>query len=88
MDVCTMNVIGILFVCVDALHSSQQFFSHVGTFFLSRTCSTKKRIKKILKNIIYRCPDKSVYWKIIFLISQPKHMLWVLKRTISIRRFF
>ena len=23
-----------------------------------------------------------------FLISQPKHMLWVLKRTVSIRRFF
>ena len=28
-----------------------------------------------------RPPDKSVYLKIIFLISQPKHMLWVLKRT-------
>ena len=25
--------------------------------------------------------------KIIFLISQPKHMLWVLKRTVSMRRF-
>ena len=24
----------------------------------------------------------------IFLISQPKHMLWVLKRTVSMRRFF
>ena len=23
--------------------------------------------------------DKSAYWKIIFLITQPKHMLWVLK---------
>ena len=23
-----------------------------------------------------------------FLFSQPKHMLWVLKRTISMRRFF
>ena len=30
---------------------------------------------------------KSVYHKNNFLISQPKHMLWVLKRTISIRRF-
>ena len=28
-------------------------------------------------------PDKNVYWKIIFLISQPKHLLWVLKRTVS-----
>ena len=26
--------------------------------------------------------------KIIFLISKPKHMLWVLKRTVSMRRFF
>ena len=26
--------------------------------------------------------------KINFLISKPKHMLWVLKRTASMRRFF
>ena len=26
--------------------------------------------------------------KIIILISQPKHMLWVLKRTVSMRYFF
>ena len=31
---------------------------------------------------------KSVYQKINFLISQPKHMLWVLKRTVSMRRFY
>ena len=30
---------------------------------------------------------KSVY-QIFFLISQPKHMLWVLKRTVLMRRFF
>ena len=30
----------------------------------------------------------SVYQKINFLISKPKHMLWVLKRTVSMRRFF
>ena len=35
-----------------------------------------------------RSPDTSAYHKIIFLISQPKHMLWVLKRTVSMRRFF
>ena len=35
-----------------------------------------------------RPPDKSVYWKTIFFISHPKHMLWVLKRTVSMRRFF
>ena len=33
-------------------------------------------------NASYRPPDKSVYLKIIFLIYQPKHMLWVLKRTV------
>ena len=29
-----------------------------------------------------------VYQVIICLISQPKHMLWVPKRTVAIRRFF
>ena len=33
-------------------------------------------------------PDKSAYWKSIFFISHPKHMLWVLKKTVSMRRFF
>ena len=41
-----------------------------------------------MKTCIYRPPDKSAYWTIIFFISHPKHMLWVLKRTISMRRFF
>ena len=40
-----------------------------------------------MRNLL-RPPDKSVYLKIIFLISQPKRMLWVLKRTVSMRRFF
>ena len=30
----------------------------------------------------------SAYQKINFLICQPKHMLWLLKRTVSMRRFF
>ena len=33
-------------------------------------------------------PDKSVYWKTIFFISHPKHMLRVVKRIVSMRRFF
>ena len=33
-------------------------------------------------------PDKSVYLNIISLMSQPKHMLLVLKRTVSMRLFF
>ena len=31
---------------------------------------------------------KSAYQIFNFLISQSKHMLWVLKRTVSMRRFF
>ena len=42
----------------------------------------------LLYEYVYRPPDKSAYLKIIFLISQPKHMFWVLKRTVSMRRFF
>ena len=30
---------------------------------------------------------KSAYKVITYPISQPKHMLWVLKRTVSMRRF-
>ena len=43
-----------------------------------------------LKNPIsgIRPPDKSAYWKIIIIISHPKHIVWVLKRTVSMRRFF
>ena len=33
-------------------------------------------------------PIRTVYLKIIFLISLPKHMLWLLKRTVSYRQFF
>ena len=35
---------------------------------------------------LVRPPDKSAKSKINFLISQPKHMLWVLKRTVSMRQ--
>ena len=46
--------------------------------------------KSAVDNVIRvsRTPDKSVYWKTIFFISHPKHLLWVLKRTLSMRRFF
>ena len=47
---------------------------------------TKEKTSKITQ--VYRPPDKSVCLKIVFLISQPKHMLRVLKRTVSMRRFF
>ena len=41
---------------------------------------------KVYANKTARPPDKSVYWNIIFFISHPKHMVWVLKRTVSMRR--
>ena len=36
----------------------------------------------------FRPSDKSMYRKISFFISHQKHMLWVLQRTVSMRRFF
>ena len=38
---------------------------------------------EVFYNAQPRPPDKSVYWKIIYFISHPKHMLWVLKRIVS-----
>ena len=35
-----------------------------------------------------RPPYKLCYEILILLISQPKHMLWILKRTVSMRWFF
>ena len=47
-------------------------------------------LKKLnaISYFISRTLDKCAYQKINFLISHPKHMLWVLKRTVSLRRFF
>ena len=52
-------------------------------------------VEKLEKTLIgipilswFRPLVKSAYQTINFLISQPKHLLWVLKRTISMRRFF
>ena len=49
---------------------------------------TKIRNMNSHVHVPVRPPYKSAYLKIILLISQPKHMLWVLKRTVSMRRFF
>ena len=43
----------------------------------------KVDFEKIHHMKYYRPPDKSAYWKIIFFISHPKHILLVLKRTVS-----
>ena len=43
-------------------------------------CFTLTFVYKVIPAI--RPPDKSAFWKTIFFISHPKHMLWVLKRTV------
>ena len=44
---------------------------------------------KMLHKLAFHRPlMKSACQKIYLLISQPKHMLWVLKRTVSVRLFF
>ena len=37
---------------------------------------------------IYRPLVENAQQKNIFIVSQPKHMLWVFKRAVSMRRFF
>ena len=59
-------------------------------FHLGLHCLAKYLFTGIdkLSEYVVRPPDKSAYWKTIFFISHPKHMLWALKRTVSMRRFF
>ena len=46
-------------------------------------------IQMSTKNILQKTDTiKTEYFKFTFLISQTKHMLWVLKRTVSMRLFF
>ena len=89
---------------VDALHLSQQYFSHCQTFssleavlsIMIKCLPQEQNIPPIVGLVPEttgslksgRPLDKSAYLKIIFLIPQPKHMLWVLKRTVLMRRFF
>ena len=63
------------------LISYKRFFSHPEKLRLNLT-------RMSYCNSGPRPPDKIAYSKISFLISRPKHMLWVLKRTVSMRRFF
>ena len=51
-------------------------------------CIQQNQLFASRPKIYFRPLGKSAYQKINFLISQPKHMLWVLKRTVSMRRFF
>ena len=55
-----------------------------------KTAFFKMAITQISDNVseICRPPDKHAHMKIIFLMSQQKRTLWVLKRFFSMIRFF
>ena len=44
------------------------------------------KVKVCMRCVCIRPPDKSAYWNIILFISHPKHMVWALKRAVSMRR--
>ena len=53
------------------------------------TMANGEGLDKMLHDATFHRPlVKSAYQKINFLLSQPKHMLWALKRTVSMGRFF
>ena len=60
-------------------------FSAIWQLFFLLWCTLKVSLWDTSND---RSFDKSAHIRINFLISRPKHMLWVLKRTISMRRFF
>ena len=60
-----------------------------------RNIKLKKKRKHLVPKCLFQIIGdknrhlvKNAYQKINFLISQQKHMLWVLKRNVSMRRFF
>ena len=55
---------------------------------LSADLALKKCVALKPRSRLIRPLVKCVYQKFIFLISQLKHMLWVLKRIVSMRWFF
>ena len=66
-------------IATQCFNIKHKFVSRIWQFFIT---------SKIYMYAIGKPLGKSAYQKINFLISQPKHMLWVLKRTVSMRRFF
>ena len=64
------------------------FSCFVEEFDNTSCCYTLLCISIIFPHILKYCcrpPDKSVILKIFFLISQQKLMLWILKRTVSLK---
>ena len=67
----------------DTIHTGS--FHRKGYLMLHHLAGATIQVANLVN---YRPLVKSVYQKNIFLISQPNYMLWVLKRTVSMRRFF
>ena len=70
--------------------NSWGFNFHETLFCENKTITKISEFTVISKpiNQSFRPLDKSMYLKIIFSYFSTKHMLWVLKRTVSMRRFF
>ena len=73
-----------------ALRNSFKHAFHEITYFKPTFCIHCTGLVSIHVTpfVVNRPLVKSAYQKYNFLISQPKHMLLVLKRTVSMRRFF
>ena len=65
------------------LKSSNIKISKTKPWIELKLCGTRKHWGNMDRTLV-----KSAERKFNFLISQPKHMLWLLKRTISMRQFF
>ena len=72
---CGGDLAGVAQTTVESVNDGKQASWHIHKYL--QVCSLQNTFP----------PDKSAYWKSIFFISHPKHMLWVLKRTVSMRRF-
>ena len=68
----TMNVLLYTLQILHILWSIMIFRVVIGKF----TQGSVSSLHKLAKG---RPPDKNAYWKTIFFISHPKHLLWVLK---------
>ena len=53
-----------------------------GSNFIMLIVKILKIFLTITVFLCLRVPDKSAYWKTIFLISHSKHLLWALKRAV------
>ena len=94
----TISAFSSLHFCINLFSLSWDFFNALWSFSYSprnlsrllspisswRTCNDTY----IMVTNSSRPLDKNTLSSIIFLISQPQHILWVLKRTISMRWFF